>query len=329
MKRLIPLFLSLSLLLGLCGSAFAAKTMRLSSNFPVDHASSEALVVFKDKIEEYSKGEIKIDVFPAMQLGSAAENIDQTRSGVTFGTVLSGAFMTRTIPELEALALPFVFDNMDQLLNALDGGLDKTFNDKLLAQGFVVLGYFNNGSRHLTNNVRAVNTIEDFKGLKIRLMPSATHLDTFRALGANPVAMDISEVYQALQQGVLDGQENPYPVIQSRNFNEVQKFLTQTNHFADVNIVMVNKRQFEALSPELQAATRKAMAEAVVWQREKAKKDDEVCKDLLIKVGMQFNEITPEARIAMKEATKPVIDGLRSKLGNELIDTVLKAAETK
>ncbi|MDL2210130.1 TRAP transporter substrate-binding protein [Desulfovibrio sp. OttesenSCG-928-O18] len=329
MMRLIRLVTACALVLLMAAPAFAAQTMRMSSNFPVDHASSQALDVFKKKVEEYSKGEIIINNFPAMQLGGAAENIDQTRSGVTFGTVLSAAFMTRTVPELEALGLPFVFDNMGQMLNALDAGLDKVFNEKLLAKGFVTLGYFNNGSRHLTNNKRAVKKLEDFQGLKIRLMPSATHLDTFRALGANPVAMDISEVYQALQQGVLDGQENPYPVIQSRNFNEVQKFVTATNHFADVNVVIVNKKQFESLSPALQEAVRKAMKEAVAWQREKAEKDADIAKDTLIKAGMQFNEITPEDRAALKKATMPVIDGLRKKLGAELIDAVLKAAEAK
>jgi TRAP-type C4-dicarboxylate transport system substrate-binding protein len=123
------------------------------------------------------------------------------------------------------------------------------------------------GSRNVTNSVRPLKTLEDFKNLKVRLQPNETHIATFRAVGANPVSMDIKEVYSALQQGVLDGQENPYSIIETRRFDEVQKYLSDTGHFFDFIIIAANKRKFDGLKPEVKDAVRAAMAKAIRTSR--------------------------------------------------------------
>lgn len=305
----------------------AAEKLRIAGNFPTDHSSSLAMERFKEKVEEASGGELEVDLFPAMQLGGAQENVDQVRSGTIFGTWIGIAYLSRTVPELEAVSLPFVFPDRATAFRVIDGKVGTLLNEKLAGKGYVALGYMELGPRHVTNSVRALQSLEDFEGLKIRLQPNETHIETFRAIGANPVAMGISEVYAALQQGVLDGQENPYSVIATRRFDEVQSYLSDTNHFFDFIVLAANRQKFEDLPEEQRQIVREAAAEAASWQRAKAAEDDEAAREQLVERGMQFDALSPETRAALQDATKGVVDGLREKIGSEIIDTVLAEAQ--
>ncbi len=304
-------------------TALAVKKVRISGNFPVEHSSSLAMEVFKKELDKESNGNLSVDVFPAMQLGGAGENVDQIRSGALMMTWLSIAYLSRTVPELEAVSLPFIFADREQAFKVIDGHVGDLLNEKLKRKGFIALGYMELGSRNVTNSKHPLKSVADFKGLKIRLQPNETHLNTFRALGANPVSMDIKELYQALQQKVLDGQENPFAVIKAKNFNEVQKYLSDTGHFFDFIIVVANKSRFEALKPEQQEALTKAMNTAITWQRNKAIEDDTASKDELIKRGMQFDPISDTFRAELQSKTAHIIDDVRKKVGDELVDSVL------
>lgn len=326
MKRgIVTLTIALSTLTVMiyASAALAVTKIRVAGNFPVEHSSSLAMEVFKEELATESNGELVVDVFPAMQLGGAGENVDQVRSGALMMTWLSIAYLSRTVPELEAVSLPFMFANREEAFKVIDSKVGDMLNDKLSRKGFTALGYMELGARHVTNSTRPLKTIDDFKGLKLRLQPNETHLNTFRAIGANPVSMDIKEVYQALQQKVLDGQENPYAVISSKNFDEVQKYLSDTGHFFDFIIVVANKGRLESLKPEHRQAVEKAMATAIAWQRNKAIEDDTASKDALIKRGMQFDPISDEFRAQLQQATSQIIDDVRKKVGDDLVDTVL------
>jgi tripartite ATP-independent transporter DctP family solute receptor len=283
--------------------------------------------IFKEEVEKATKGELTVDLFPDMQLGGAQENIDQVRSGTVFATWISIAFLSRTVPELEAVSLPFVFANRDQAFRVMDGKVGELLDKKLADKGYTSLGYMELGSRNVTNSVRPLKTLEDFKNLKVRLQPNETHIATFRAVGANPVSMDIKEVYSALQQGVLDGQENPYSIIETRRFDEVQKYLSDTGHFFDFIIIAANKRKFDGLKPEVKDAVRAAMAKAISWQRKKAADEDIAARDTLIKRGMQFDAISAEVRAQLTKATSDVVGGLRKKIGSDIIDAVMAEAQ--
>ncbi|MCB2216315.1 TRAP transporter substrate-binding protein [Desulfofustis glycolicus] len=305
------------------GSLQAATKLRIAGNFPVEHSSSLAMEVFKKELEEQSGGDMTVDVFPAMQLGGAAENVDQVRSGALLMTWLSIAYLSRTVPELEAVSLPFLFSDREQAFRVIDGKVGDLLNEKLKRKGFIALGYMELGARHVTNSKRPLKSLADFEGLKIRLQPNETHLNTFRALGANPVSMDIKEVYQALQQKVLDGQENPYAVSKTNNFNEVQQYLSDTGHFFDFIVVVANKSSFEAMSPEQQSILTSAMDKAIAWQRAKAIEADLASRDELIKRGMQFDSISPEVRAELQQATAHIVDDVSKKVGADLVDAVL------
>ena len=303
--------------------AAAQDKVRLAGNFEIAHSSSVAMEqVFKPELAKTSKGTLSVDLFPAMQLGGAKENVDAVRAGSLLMTWVGAAYMSRIVPELEAVSLPFLFPGREAAFKVLDGKVGKLLDQKMADKNFLVLGWMELGSRNITNSKRPIKTMEDLKGLKIRLQPNETHLATFRALGANAVAMDVKELYSAMEQKVLDGQENPFPIIRAGRYNEVQKYLSNSGHFFDFILILANKKSFEALKPEYQKAIRDAMNTAVASQRAAAAKQDAEALDEL-KKKMEFTEITPAVREAMRKASAGVVDEVKKRAGAPLVDSVL------
>ena len=236
------------------GAAWAQEKIRIAGNFSDKHTSSIAIEQFKKDVEAATGGKLIVETFPNMQLGGAQENVTQTRAGTIMMTWVGMAFLSRTVPELEAVSLPFLFPSREVAYKVMDGPVGDELDKKLEDKGFIALGFMELGSRQVTNSVRPIKTMADLKGLKIRLQPNETHLATFRALGANALSMDIKEVYSAMEQKVIDGHENPYNLIYDSRFFEVQKYLSNTGHFFDFIAVVANRKKFQALSPEFQKA---------------------------------------------------------------------------
>lgn len=312
------------LALGFSGlAAQAQSTLRIVGNFAKEHPSSMAMLLFQSEVKRLTNDQIKVEIFDNMQLGGAKENVDGTRAGTVFATWVGMAFLSRTVPELEAVSLPFLFPSREAAFKVIDGPVGELLDKKLADKGFASLGFMELGSRQVTNSKRAIVTLDDFKGLKIRLQPNETHLATFRALGANAVAMDVKEIYSAMQQGVIDGQENPFINIQTSRYFEVQKYLTKSDHFFDFIAVVANKRQLDGLKPEFKTAVQAAMKTAIAQQRSVAAKADAEALEDLKKKGMEYNELTPPVIDQLRKATAGIVDDLRKRLGNELIDSVL------
>ena len=307
--------------------AWAQERLRIAGNFAPEHSSSIAMQQFKKDVEAASKGSLVIEVFDNMQLGGAQENVTQTRAGTIHMTWVGMAFLSRTVPELEAVSLPFMFPSREVAYKVMDGPAVDLIEAKMADKGFTSLGFMELGARQVTNSVRPIRTMADLKGLKIRMQPNETHLATFRALGANPLAMDIKEVYSALEQKVIDGHENPYALILTSRFNEVQKHLSNTGHFFDFISVVGNKKKIESLSAEHQKIVRTAMAAAVAAQRAAATKADAESLAELQKKGMTYTEMPASEREAMRKATAGVVDDVRKRLGAALVAQVL--AEVK
>ena len=321
--------LALAAALSLCaiGTVSAQEKLRIAGNFTDKHSSSIAIEQFKKDVEAATGGKVVIETFPNMQLGGAQENVTQTRAGTIFGTWVGMAFLSRTVPELEAVSLPFLFPSREVAYKVMDGPIGDLIDQKLEDKGFIALGFMELGARQVTNSVRPIKTAADLKGLKIRLQPKETHLATFRALGANPQAMDIREVYSAMEQKVLDGHENPYNLIFDSRFFEVQKYVSNTAHFFDFIAVVANRKKFQALSPEHQKAIKTAMDKAVATQRVEAAKADAAALAELQKKGMQYDAMPPAEREVMRKATAGVVDEVKKRVGGDLVDRVL--AEVK
>jgi len=308
-------------------TAHAQTKWRLAGNFATEHSSSVAMNQFRDELAKASGGQFTVDVFPAMQLGGAAENVQNVRAGTLQMIWVGMAFLSRTVPELEALSLPFQFDSREQAFRVVDGPVGKLLDAKFAEKGLTDLGYMELGARHVTNSKRPIKSLEDLKGLKIRMQPNETHLATFRALGANPVAMDIKELYSAMQQGVVDGQENPFAVIRASRFFEVQKFISNTGHFFDFINVVANRRAFEALPPAQQKALRDSMAKAIAWQRSRATaEENEAIAEIKAK-GMTYDEVSPRFREQLRKGSAGVVEDVKKRLGADFVNRVI--AETK
>ncbi|MES2976869.1 MAG: TRAP transporter substrate-binding protein [Pseudomonadota bacterium] len=308
-------------------AALAQERLRIAGNFASDHSSSQAMQRFKKDVEAASKGTVVIEVFDNQQLGGAQENVTQTRAGTIDMTWVGMAFLSRTVPELEAVSLPFMFPSREVAYKVMDGPAVNLIEEKMATKGFTSLGFMELGSRQVTNSQRPIKTMADLKGLKIRMQPIETHLATFRALGSNPQPMDIKEVYSALEQKVIDGQDNPFSLILASRFYEVQKHVSNTGHFFDFISVTANKKKFEALSADKQKIIRTAMTDAINWQRSIAVKADSDALAELQKKGMTYTEISPAEREAMKKATSHVVDDVKKRLGAPFVDQVL--AEVK
>ena len=306
--------------------AAAQQKLQIAGNFASEHPSSVAVEqVFRKEVARLTNNQLQVDVFPAMQLGGAKENVDAVRSGTLALTWVGAAFLSRIAPELEAVSLPFVFANRESAFRVIDGPVGQAIDKKLQDKGFLSLGWMELGMRHVTNSKTPIRTMADLKGLKIRLQPNETHLATFRALGANPVAMDVKELYSALEQRVVDGQENPYTVISASRFSEVQKQLSNTGHFFDFIAVVASKKAFEQLKPEHQKAVREAMTATIAAQRKLAA-EQEAAKFAELKSKMAYTEITPAAREDMRKASLPVIEEVKKRAGADLVNQVLAEA---
>ncbi|MBA3775020.1 MAG: TRAP transporter substrate-binding protein [Betaproteobacteria bacterium] len=303
-------------------AAQAQQKLRLAGNFAIEHSSSQAMEVFKTELAKLTNGKLTVDVFPAQQLGGAAENVQAVRNGTIEMIWVGMAFLTRTVPELEAVSLPFQYPNRDVAFKVVDGPVGDVLDKKLADKGMLSLGYMELGARQVTNSRRPIKTLEDFKGLKIRLQPNETHLATFRALGANAVAMDIKELYSALEQKVMDGQENPFSIIWVSRYFEVQKYISDTGHFFDFISILANRKAFNSLSPENQQAIRKAMATAIAFQRDLAKKQDAEALEQLRKRGMQFDAVSPQLTADMRKATVGVVEDAKKRAGADLVSLV-------
>lgn len=325
MKSFTRLAAALALAIGALAPAAAQQKLQIAGNFATEHPSSIAVdQVFKKEVARLTNNQLQVDVFPAMQLGGAKENIDAVRSGTLALTWVGAAFLSRIAPELEAVSLPFLFSSREQAFRVIDGPIGSAIDKKLQEKGFLTLGWMELGMRHLTNSRGPIKSMADLKGLKVRMQPNETHLATFRALGANPVAMDIKELYSALEQRVVDAQENPYTVITASRYAEVQKHLSNSGHFFDFIAVVASKKAFEQLKPEHQKAVREAMTATIAYQRKLAAETEaKVLPEL--KAKMTYTEITPAALAEMRTAAAPVIDSVKKRAGAELVEQVLAA----
>jgi tripartite ATP-independent transporter DctP family solute receptor len=305
--------------IALAASGAHAEKLRVAGNFATEHSSSLAMKKFEEELERLSGGEIDVDIFPAQQLGGAAENVQAVKVGAIEMMWVGTAYLTRTVPELEIIGLPFQFPDRETAFSIVDGPVGEALDAKMADAGMTSMGYMELGFRQLTNNARPIETVEDIAGLKIRLQPNETHLATFRALGANPVAMDVKELYSALEQGVIDGQENPFAIINVAGYAEVQKYVSNTGHFFDFISVVGNKKWYDGLDADTQAMVDEAMATAIAYQRELAAEQDAAGLALLEEKGMTYTPVSDELAADLRSYTADVAAETKARLDPELV----------
>jgi TRAP-type transport system periplasmic protein len=265
----------------------------------------EAAVKFADTLKAKTAGRIEVQVAPSAQLGDDAAMLTALRTGAIDMSANSQGAVANAVPEYAAFGMPFLFSNAAQAFKLLDGPLGKELADKSAEKGLIVLGYWDNGIRQMTNSKRPIGKVEDMKGLKMRTPPDTVLVEIVQALGAEAQQIKFAELYVALQQGVVDGQENPLMNIHASKLYEVQKNLALTNHQFQITPFLMSKRSWDRLPDADRKALQEAAAEATTLQRKLSQEsDDKLLADLKAK-GVQ---VTTVDKAAFAKATAPVTE---------------------
>ena len=312
------------------GSLFAANTTTIQIGFPLSEGTVtyEAAAKFKQIVEDKSNGTIKIEIFPGGQLGKDVEVLEGLRFGTHDATIIATP-ITTVEPRFGFFDLPYLFTNREDVEKITKGEIGKELLEGLGAKGIVGLAYWVNGWRQITNNIRPIKTPDDLKGMKIRTPSSPSRLELFRLLGANPTVLSYGEVFSALQQGVIDGQENPLYAIISAGFYQVQKYLSFTNHVYANTYMLFSKQLWDTFSED----TKKILKDTAIEVGESTWDIYEALqKKSLDKIKETKIEITPTSEIdiaAFKEKATPLYKNPKfvKPIGNELMDRVLNALE--
>lgn len=301
-------------------SAQAQTSLRLAHAAPESDLQQTLATYFKEQIEERSEGEITVTIFPQGQLGNDAAMVDGTRSGI-IDIVMTGLNnLTGLVPDAGAFELPFIFPTRADAYAVLDGEIGQGISAQFEPEGLKMLGYPENGYRNMTNNRGPIVEPADVSGLQMRVNNSRALSDMFQLLGATPQQIPVAELYTALETGVVDAQDHPIGIVQSFKFDEVQDYLSMTQHAYSALALAMNMDKFDGLDEEQQAMVLEVAAEAVAMQRELAQeREDEMIADLESK-GMQVNrDVNAEA---FQEAVRPVWDSFVEQNGDALVNAI-------
>jgi TRAP-type transport system periplasmic protein len=287
MKRVIG---RLALAVASCVFAFgvsAQTTLKMNITVPQNSHYGNAVDAFAKEVEARTGGRHKIQNFYAGALGAERESIEAVQLGTLDMVMTSTGPLPNFVPEVAILDIPFLFRDYAHARAVLDGPIGQELLAKFETKGLKALAWGENGFRHMTNSKHAVQGPGDLKGLKLRTMENPIHIQAYKGFGIIPTPMAITEVFTALQQGTVDGQENPLSVIQSQKFDQVQKYLTLTGHVYSPAVILMSKAGFEKLSPADKQAFLDAAKEAVKANRARIDLDEKNGVEYLRSKGMQ------------------------------------------
>lgn len=270
-----------------------------------DTPNAQAALRFKEEVEEKSDGRIQIDVLPAAQVGGDVEIIEQIQMGLVDIGIPPTATLGNFEPRMQILDLPFLIADYDTMVKVLDGDVGREILDTLNDDNMYGVNFWGAGFRHMTNNVRPIHGPEDLEAIRMRTMQAPIIISTYENLDANATAMAFTEVYNGLQQGVVEGQENPLANIYTMRFHEVQDYLSLTNHAYHAYAAVINQDSWESLPEDLQQIMLEAFDNGRDTSRQLTLEDEgRILEEIEDEIAI--NEITPEAREAFIEASLPV-----------------------
>jgi tripartite ATP-independent transporter DctP family solute receptor len=305
---------------GTAHAQFADRTIRVSNGINADHPVGNGVTKMTQCLATKSGGKMKLQAFWGGALGGDLQATQALRSGTQEMVITSSSPLVGILPDLGVFDLPFLFANEKEADTILDGPFGKFISDKLPGVGLVNLSYWENGFRNLTNSRKPVEKVEDFPGLKVRVMQNNIFLDTFKTVGTNAVPMAFQEVFAALETKAIDGQENPFVTIDTSKMYEVQKYLSITNHAYTPFMVLYSKALFDRLSADEQKALFECAAEGQKEQRTVSRALSNRSLANLKTKGMLINEIAPEQQKRMREVVKPVYERGAATIGKETVD---------
>ncbi|CTQ34716.1 DctP family TRAP transporter solute-binding subunit [Jannaschia rubra] len=320
MPNLKSVLIGLGAAIALTGPA-GAETLRLTHNTSdatTWHKGSER---FADLLEEATEGEMEVRVFPNAELagGDQMKQSEMVGRGAIDFVVTSAINVTPLVPEMAVFSLPYLYADYAEVDATTDGAPGERMAEIMADKGIVVLAWGENGFREVTNSVRPITSPEDLKGLKMRVA-GPMYIDVMNALGANPQQMQWTETFSALQQGVVDGQENPIgAVIVPQRVYEVQKYITPWHYSYDPIFLGVSQAKWDGWDEETRAKVQAAATEAMAFQKEETRRATDEGLARLREEGMEVYEPTPEEIQAFRDATKDPFDLWAGKVGPEIV----------
>ena len=315
-----------------CGlAAHAADIKERNIKFPIvnqlDHPQGVGAKKFAELVEQKSGGKMKVKIFAGGTLGGEQQVASAMQGGTIEASSMAPAQLVGMVKEFVVLDFPFAFANEREADFVLDGPVGKKLLDKLPAKGLIGLSYWDHGFRIVTNSKRPITRLEDIQGLKLRVQQIPVFIDAFNTLGANAVPMPFTELYTALEQKAVDGQDNPFVSVEVTKFYEVQKYASATRHAYSALLVLAGKKFWDQLSEDERRVLLDAANEVKPYQRKVSRDLDAKAVDSLKGHGMLVNDVSPQERLRMRDRLKPVIEKHQQttgELGREMAAAVEK-----
>lgn len=310
--------------LGLAGTAQAqTRTIKFVNQNAKGHPIVMGMDKFAELVDAKSGGKLKVTVFPGGALGSDQANVSALQGGsIEMASMNSGIFAS-LVKEFAIYDFPFLFANPREADAVVDGAFGKSLHAKLEEKGLVGLGYYELGFRHISNSRRPITKVEDIAGLKLRVIPNPINIDWVSAVGANPTPLPFPELYAALEQKAVDGQENPVATINGAKLYEVQKHLALTSHQYNPQSIVVSKKFWDGLTADEKKLLQDAANESIKYQREQSRAAAAGILDQLKKAGMQVTELPPAEIAKLRDKMKPVIAKHSATVGEATVSAVM------
>ena len=295
------------------------RTIKFAFQNNKGHPQEMGAQKFAELVGAKSGGKIKVKLFPGGQLGGDVQTISAVQGGTIEMSVLNSGILQSLSREFAVFDFPFLFANPAEADAVTDGAFGRGLHAKLAEKNLIGLGFWDLGFRNITNSKHPITKVEDIAGLKLRVIQSPIYVDMFSALGANPTPLAWPEVYSALEQKAVDGQENPNTTIRSAKLNEVQKHLAQTRHVYNPQSLIFSKKLWDKLSADEKKIIAEAATEATAYERQVSRQQASEAIEELKKSGMQVTEIAPAELQRMRDKVKPVIDKYSAQVGPETV----------
>jgi len=318
--KLSKLFIGLSLAVGLVATAAAQTAMKINIAIAQNSHQGIAIDTFAKEVGARTNGRYKIETFYNASLGSERESIEAVQLGTQELTFTSSGPVPNFVPDAKILDIPFLFRDKAHARAVLDGPIGQEMLTKFDSKGFKALAWGENGMRNMTNNKRPINVPDDLKGLKLRTMENPVHVAAYKGLGIVTTPMAMAEVFTALQQGTVDGQENPLSVIMAAKLDQVQKHVSLTGHVYSPAIFLMNKEAFDKLSAADKTAFLESAKEAVKANRARVDADDAMGVTYLRGKGMNVVETLDKAKFVATLA--PVYADFEKQFGKANMDKI-------
>ncbi len=299
--------------------AFAEVKAKIGHAMPDSHPQATAMNKFAELAGTYTKGNVKIQTFHSAVLGSDEKQLQAVQAGTQEFYIGTLAPLNAKVKEVAVWDLPFLFANTKEVYAVLDGKSSKKIFEKIEPAGLVGLTWTGMGFRNLSNSKRSVNKLEDVSGLKVRVMANPVALETWKAIGANAVPMAFAEVFPALEIKALDGQENPLQHMYANKMQEVQKFISVTNHVYTPVALVASKKFWDTLSAADKAGVQKAATEAGLLQRKLLDDGDADVVNKFKAAGVTVNSVAPAELARIQDKVKPVVAKFAPQIGEEFV----------